>query len=183
MLPPQISYLTLLPHPTMPSQLQLIVAHPLMTFSLSPLSFFDAHAHGLKLESSASYVGEEVSESRGEIEKLVRTPEGRGVGVLRASGGGESWRLSEGGRRLTKKATWTKADYVVVLHSGMPKYVTSIAFNNSFHILQPKRSPHTTCRIPRLLFTVNHPACCMIFRPSRPCLPCPLRTAGRLSSR
>ncbi|KAF7436647.1 regulator of (H+)-ATPase in vacuolar membrane [Pleurotus ostreatus] len=118
MLPPQISYLTLLPHPKITSQLQLIVAHPLMTFSLSPLSFFDAHAHGLKLESSASYVGEEVNESRGEIAKLVRTPEGQGVGVLRASGGGESWRLSEGGRRLSKKATWTKADYVVVLHSA-----------------------------------------------------------------
>lgn len=182
MLAPQISYLTLLPHPTIPSQLQLIVAHPLMTFLLSPLSFFDAHAHGLKLESSASYVGEEVSESRGEIEKLVRTPEGRGVGVLRAGGGGEVWRVSEGGRRLTKKATWTKADYVVVLHSGMPKYVASIAFNNSFYILQPKPLPHITRRIPHLLFTVSRPVFSPICRPSLPCLPCPLRMAERPSS-
>lgn len=50
--------------------------------------------------------------------RFVRTPEGRGVGVVRKEGG-ESWVVGGRSERLERAARWPAADLVVVLDGGM----------------------------------------------------------------
>jgi len=88
---------------------------PLTTYILSPLSFFDAQSDGLRLSAVSI---ERVPEEESDIVRLVRAPEGWGVGVMRASGGGEAWRVVEHGSRLVRSERWKSADHVVVLEGG-----------------------------------------------------------------
>lgn len=53
-----------------------------------------------------------------EVVRLVRTPDGRGVGVIRANGGGEAWRVVDMGKRLVLSGSWSSAEQVVVLNHG-----------------------------------------------------------------
>lgn len=53
-----------------------------------------------------------------EILRLVRTPEGKGVCVIRANGGGETWRIASHGSRLVRAGSWLTADFVVPLERG-----------------------------------------------------------------
>ncbi|KAL0951404.1 hypothetical protein HGRIS_008099 [Hohenbuehelia grisea] len=110
------SQLVLLPDPTS-RNLTLVTSSPLTSYTLSPIAFFDAHPDGLQVLSRGSDA-EESEENRGEIKKLVRTPEGKGVGIIRKSGSGELWRVVDGGTRLVKQAKWKNADFVVVLYGG-----------------------------------------------------------------
>jgi hypothetical protein len=91
------------------------MSSPLTIFNLSPMSFFDAQPDGLRLSAMAI---ERVPEEESDLVRLVRTPEGRGVGVMRANGGGEAWRAVEHGTRLVRSRRWTSADQVVVLQGG-----------------------------------------------------------------
>ena len=93
----------------------LAMSSPLMTFNLSPLSFFDAQSDGLRLSAMAL---ERVPEEESDIIRLVRTPDGRGIGVMRADGGGEAWRVVEHGSRMVRSDRWKSADHVVVLEGG-----------------------------------------------------------------
>jgi hypothetical protein len=82
---------------------------------LYPLSFFDAQSNGLRINSkgSAYDLAEEA-----EIVRFIRTPEGLGVGALRVDGGGDAWRIVEGGTKLVRFGEWERADFVVVLANG-----------------------------------------------------------------
>jgi hypothetical protein len=92
-----------------------VTSSPLVTFDLSPIAFFDAQPEGLRKGVQDI---ERASEEESEIVRFVRTPEGNGVGVLRASGGGEAWRIVEGGSSLVRSGAWVAADHVVVLDGG-----------------------------------------------------------------
>lgn len=61
---------------------------------------------------------ERVLEEESDIVRLVRTPDGRGLGVMRADGGGEAWRAVDHGSRLVRSDRWKSADHVVVLEGG-----------------------------------------------------------------
>ena len=50
--------------------------------------------------------------------RFIRTPEGIGVGALRVGGGGDAWRIVEGGSKLVRFREWERADFVVVLAKG-----------------------------------------------------------------
>ena len=108
------SYLYLLPNPD-PNLLTLVTSPPLMSMDLDPLSFFDAQTNGLRINSkgSAYNLAEEA-----EIVRFIRTPEGIGVGALRVGGGGDAWRIVEGGTKLVRFREWERADFVVVLAKG-----------------------------------------------------------------
>ncbi|KAF9527801.1 RAVE protein 1 C terminal-domain-containing protein [Crepidotus variabilis] len=110
--PPE--YLYILPNPDS-NLLTLVTTPPLMSMDLSPLSFFDARSDGLKIHSAGP---ERIQEEESEIIRFIRTPEGKGVGALRAIGG-EVWKVTERGKKIVRSSAWDKADFVVVLDYGM----------------------------------------------------------------
>lgn len=79
------------------------------------MSFLDAQSDGLRLSAKAM---DRIPEEESPIVRFVRTPEGKGVGVIRKNGGGEAWRLVEQGSRLVRAGSWLSADHVVVLEGG-----------------------------------------------------------------
>jgi len=86
-----------------------------MSMILSPLAFFDARSHGLKINSKCM---NRIAGEESEIIRFIRTPEGKGVGALRARRGGEIWEVHECGTKLTRSGAWDSADFVVVLAHG-----------------------------------------------------------------
>lgn len=77
--------------------------------------------------------------ARQEVIRFVRTPEGRGVGVVYADGSGEVWSLNHTGRRLEERGKWhigdatEKVDRIVVLDGGLFRYVlSSCRFSNRY---------------------------------------------------
>lgn len=86
-----------------------------MCMDLDPLLFFDAQSNGLRLNSKGS---EYNLVEEAEIVRFIRTPEGIGVGALRVGGGGDAWRIVEGGTKLVRSGEWGHADFVVVLANG-----------------------------------------------------------------
>jgi hypothetical protein len=101
---------------------------PLATYELSPLAFFDAQSQLSGLEVRAKGL-DRVSEEESEILQFVRTAEGKGVGVLRSSGG-EVWTAVKHGSNLVRSGTWTSADLVVVLDSG--KIILTYSFKGRY---------------------------------------------------
>ena len=86
-----------------------------MTFKLSPLAFFDARSHGLELV--ASFPERDIAEES-DILRLVRTPEGKGVGVIRGDLDGDSWTIGKRGTELKRTGSWVNAEFMVVLSQG-----------------------------------------------------------------
>lgn len=105
----------------------LVTSSPLRTFDLSPILFLDAHADGLRL---CSQTVEAVPAEESHIVRFVRTPEGGGVGVIRANGG-EAWRVVGNGSRLIRSGKWTTADHIVVLDGGIyNNYISKPSLTN-----------------------------------------------------
>lgn len=86
-----------------------------MTMDLSPLTFFDARSHGLKVNS---FYSSHIAEEESEILRFIRTPGGQGVSALRVGSEGEIWQVIETGRKVQRGRSWEKADLVVVLDNG-----------------------------------------------------------------
>lgn len=112
---PPPSHLYLLANPGH-SSITLVTSSPLTTFDLAPLTFFDAQSSGLRFTAKEI---KRVPEEEADIVRLVRTPEGNGVGIIRTDGDGEAWRVVESGSKLVRSARWSSADHVVVLEGGM----------------------------------------------------------------
>ncbi|KAJ7706334.1 WD repeat-containing protein [Mycena rosella] len=106
-------YMRLLPKADRAS-VTLVTSSPLRTFDFSPLLFLDAHVDGLRL---CAQTVEAVPAEDSHIVRFVRTPEGSGVGVIRANGG-EAWRVVHNGSRLIRSGKWSTADHIVVLDGG-----------------------------------------------------------------
>lgn len=93
----------------------MVTSTPLITFDLSPLAFFDAQSHGLRLVASFP---ERIPEEESPIIRLIRTPEGNGIGVMRLNGCGEAWTVTKRGTEIERIGKWEKADFIVVLFRG-----------------------------------------------------------------
>jgi hypothetical protein len=82
-----------------------------------------------------------VSEEERKIVRFVRTPEGRGVGVVR-EGGGDAWIVRERGTRLGRAGRWDDGDLVVVLDGGEDSLLRKEIWVTDIFI-QAKASQHT----------------------------------------
>lgn len=78
------------------------------------MAFFDAQEDGLRVRAHGSEIS---PEEYSEIVRFVRTPEGRGVGVIRKSGG-QIWTLAEGDKELNRSGSGDLGDKIVVLDKG-----------------------------------------------------------------
>ena len=107
------SHLYIIPTPDKMA-LTLVTTPPLVAFNLSPLAFFDGQADGLTRRVQCI---PRIPEEQSKIIRLVRTPEGHGVGVIR-SDGGEAWRVIDRGSKLVRAGMWPAADRVVILDGG-----------------------------------------------------------------
>ena len=79
-----------------------------MAFKLDPLPFFDARSEGLTLLGNvqdAKHTNSKVVPWR--VSRLVRTPDGEGLGVLRQDGTVEVWQTGAKGRMITFRAEVT----------------------------------------------------------------------------
>jgi hypothetical protein len=95
--------------------LTLVISPTLTTFDLSPLHFFDTRFGGLRIcaRTIERVPGEDLK-----ITRLVRTPEGNGIGVIRSEGG-ETWSAVKDSSDLARVGKWPTADLVAVLDGGM----------------------------------------------------------------
>ncbi|KAJ7092570.1 WD repeat-containing protein [Mycena epipterygia] len=118
----------------------LVTSSPLRTFDLSPILFLDAHADGLRL---CSQTVEAVPAEESHIVRFVRTPEGGGVGVIRANGG-EAWRVVGNGSRLIRSGKWSTADHIVVLDGGR----SHATYSTTDGILTLSSASQTTLPLP-----------------------------------
>ncbi len=112
-LPSVPKYLYFLPNSTK-SSITVVTAPPLTSYELSPVAFFDAQEDGLRVRAHGSEIS---PEEYSEIVRFVRTPEGRGVGVIRKSGG-QIWTLAEGDKELNRSGSGDLGDKIVVLDKG-----------------------------------------------------------------
>ncbi|KAJ7492768.1 RAVE protein 1 C terminal-domain-containing protein [Mycena latifolia] len=101
----------------------LVTSSPLRTFDFSPLLFLDGQMDGLRMRSQTIKA---VPAEESHILRFVRTPEGGGVGVIRATGG-EAWRVVRNGSRLIRSGKWSAADHIVVLDGGRSHAIYSAA--------------------------------------------------------
>jgi hypothetical protein len=87
----------------------------LTTFDLSPLNLFDSKSGGLHVR--AQMIGR-VPEEESKITRIVRTSEGKAIGVVRSEGG-ETWKVKKNGSDLVRSERWSTADLVAVLDRGV----------------------------------------------------------------
>lgn len=97
------------------TSLTLVTAPPLATYQLSLPEFFEAKAEGLTnvQQGPESFEGESAR-----VIRFIRTPEGRGLAVLRDGNVGQTFRLKGRGSAILKQAAWHAADHAVVLAYG-----------------------------------------------------------------
>lgn len=98
---------------------------PLATYELDPLSFFDDNPKGLVPLAQGP---DRAPEEEARILRFIRTPEGRGVGVVRTDGG-EVWQTPANGSNLLKRGRWPAADLVVVLQNGTDSFHLSVRWH------------------------------------------------------
>ncbi|KAF8898903.1 RAVE protein 1 C terminal-domain-containing protein [Infundibulicybe gibba] len=116
-LPSLPSHLYLIPNK---KQLSLVTSSPISTFELS---LYPSLMPNL-MDCS-------------EILRLVRTPEGNGVGVIRRSGG-DAWQMSENHSKLLLSGEWSTGDHVVILDGGR-KFATYSASDNMLALCLPSQ--------------------------------------------
>ncbi|KAG2154690.1 RAVE protein 1 C terminal-domain-containing protein [Suillus clintonianus] len=143
------SYLYLFPHPDV-TCLTMVTSTPLTTFKVSPLAFFDGQSAGLHLNAKGL---DRLPHEESKIRKLVRTPAGRGVAVVRADGG-EVWRVVEGGSQLARGRRWSDADHVVVLDGG--ELVATYSSETS--VLTLHSDPISTLTLPSIIDLFSAPS-------------------------
>lgn len=123
------SHLYALPNPSHPTA-SLVSTSPLCSFELDLINFFDDQPTGLRL--TAQFL-DRISAEESEISRFVRTPEGQGLGVIRKGGGGETWSHGPAEAMLTRSASWSAADRVVVLDHGTCSKGTFLKTDSNFH--------------------------------------------------
>ena len=121
------AHLYVVPHPDKGS-LTLITSPPLASYELAVLPFFDAGQDGLRhIASGSEHTHADApggQDPRAEIVRYVRTPNGEGVGAIRADGCGEVWTFDWGKTgALIRTGKWTaeeagQVDHFVVIDAG-----------------------------------------------------------------
>ncbi|KAJ4485959.1 RAVE protein 1 C terminal-domain-containing protein [Lentinula aciculospora] len=144
------SHLYALPNPSEPT-ISLVSTPPLCSSELDLTNFFDDKPTSLKLTTRFL---NRVPAEESEIDRFVRTPEGRGVGVIRKGGGGETWSHSPIESELSRSVSWGDADQVVVLDHGR----LCATYSSLESILTLHTSPPTSISIPRLISLFTTPS-------------------------
>ncbi|KAH7885922.1 RAVE protein 1 C terminal-domain-containing protein [Phlebopus sp. FC_14] len=146
---PLPKYIYIFPHGN-DASLTLVTSPPLRTFKLPSATLLNGRADSLLLSAAGS---ERMPGEESQISYFVRTPAGRGVAVVRASGG-ETWIVTEKGMNLSPKRSWSSADHVVVLDGG--KLVATYSAENS--ILTLLSNPASTLYLPRISALFSTPS-------------------------
>ncbi|KAF9076123.1 RAVE protein 1 C terminal-domain-containing protein [Rhodocollybia butyracea] len=144
------THLYVLPDPSQ-STITLVSTTPLCSYQLNLAEFFDAQPTGLKPIGQFS---DRVSAEEAEISYFVRTPEGKGVGVVRKGGSGEAWTLDQANVRLSKSDSWNTADQAVVLDHGR----LFATYLRSSSTLTMHTSPPTSITVPNLVSLFTTPS-------------------------
>lgn len=140
-LPSVPTYLYFLPNSNEPS-ITVVIAPDLTSYQLSPVAFFDAQEDGLRLCACSPEVS---PEEYSEIVRFVRTPEGRGVGVIRKSGG-QVWTLAQGDKELNRSGSGDLGGKIVVLDKGR----TFATYNTSDTTLTLHTQPPSSLTLPSI---------------------------------
>ncbi|EIW64094.1 WD repeat-containing protein [Trametes versicolor FP-101664 SS1] len=151
-LPGPPAHLYIVPNPGRAS-LTLVTSPPLKSYELAILPFFDARADGLRMiASGAEHADADAREdSRAEVVRFMRTPNGEGVGALRSDGSGEAWNFDWARTgRLVRTGRWPassgaeRVDHFVVLDAGIlltlhtsPPATLHVPLITSFFALSP----------------------------------------------
>ncbi|KZP10552.1 hypothetical protein FIBSPDRAFT_922313 [Athelia psychrophila] len=160
--------------PGSPSSLTLITTAPLQAHTFSPLQlFFDspspANSNPWLHSFSNGEALEHVDEEDARIVGFVRTPEGRGVGVLREDpvgdrkGQGEAWIVDDEGdgpvTRLRRGHRWLGGDLVAILDGGNSIATYSCA-DHTLNLLSSPAPTSGTLVVPDLksLFALPSPS-------------------------
>lgn len=98
-----------------PSCLTLVTLPPLASYTILPLSFFDAKDGGLHLNTKLL---DRIPDEDPAIVRLIRTHEGRGVAATRVDGSGDVWSIIEQSSELRRAGHWRSAEFVVILDEG-----------------------------------------------------------------
>ncbi|OSD03553.1 hypothetical protein PYCCODRAFT_1476945 [Trametes coccinea BRFM310] len=156
------AHLYIVPNPGRFS-LTLVTSPPLKSYELAILPFFDARADGVKLVASAAEHADADAreDSRAEVIRFMRTPNGEGVAALREDGSGEVWNFDWAKTgRLVRTGRWKadagRVDQFAVFDAGR-RFVTYSSVNS---LLTLHTSPPATLQVPSLtsLFPLSSPA-------------------------
>lgn len=172
---PAPKFIYILPNPD-PQKLTLVTSPPLRTYDLSPVGFFnpsgptspkttDSHigsytsirsiervtdvASGLEPVTKAI---SRVKHEEREVTRFVRTSEGHGVGVIRAGGFGDVWRIAERGEErgcLVHVGNFEDTDFVVVLDQGKDALLSCTAL--AYEMITRMQATHLRVIPPRIL--------------------------------
>ncbi|KIJ68609.1 hypothetical protein HYDPIDRAFT_24869 [Hydnomerulius pinastri MD-312] len=146
---PLPSNLYLLPRPN-GAGLTLVTSPPLRTFEISAVTLLNGRADSLQLGAAGF---DRVPREESKILRFVRTPAGRGVAVVRVSGG-ETWMVTDGGSNLSRVDSWPSADQVIVLDGG--KLVATYSAESA--ILTLHSNPSSTLHLPRISCLFSTPS-------------------------
>ncbi|KAJ8083807.1 regulator of (H+)-ATPase in vacuolar membrane [Marasmius tenuissimus] len=131
------------------AELILVTSSPLASFEFSLAGFLDGNPSGLRLVARRL---PRVSEEETKISHFLRTPEGRGLAVVREGSRGEVWSLDAQHLSLSRVKAWTSTKLVVVLDGG--RNLATYAQEDS--ILTLHTEPPVQLKVPPLnsLFTL-----------------------------
>lgn len=134
----------------------IVTSPPVRTYEMDPLAFFDGDESGVTLLSqNAEWNKHDTSRILG----FFRTPEGRGLAVLREDAV-ETWHLDVNDLELQRIATWPTADLVVILDQG--KQVLLYNERTLTLTLYPS-SPPSVIEVPRLKSLFSLPSAASVY--------------------
>ncbi|EIW86859.1 hypothetical protein CONPUDRAFT_46132 [Coniophora puteana RWD-64-598 SS2] len=154
---PLPSHLYLAPHKD-PGCLMLVTSNPLAVYRLSLVPLLQGQRQGVVVSAKAE---DSTPEAKSKVLRMVRTPTGHAVAVVREEGG-EVWKSTEGSTNLSLRSQWTTADDVVVFESGKCNYLATYAQDKS--LLTLHSDPESSIELPDVasLFVLpcqDHHAC------------------------
>ncbi|KAI6119823.1 RAVE protein 1 C terminal-domain-containing protein [Pisolithus croceorrhizus] len=130
--------------------LTLVTSPPLRTFEVSALSLLSGQADSFLLCAAGL---DKLPLQDSKVSHFVRTPAGRGVAVVRESGG-ETWMVTDSGANLFQVKSWPSADHVVVLDGG--KLIATYSADHSELLLHS--NPPSVLTLPRISALFSAPS-------------------------
>ncbi|KAI6162072.1 RAVE protein 1 C terminal-domain-containing protein [Pisolithus thermaeus] len=146
---PSPSNIYILPHAEL-DRLTLVTSPPLRTFEVSALSLLSGQADSFLLCAAGL---DKLPLQDSKISHFVRTPAGRGVAVVRESGG-ETWMVTDSGANLFQVKSWPSADHVVVLDGG--RLIATYSADHSELLLHS--NPPSVLTLPRISALFSAPS-------------------------
>ncbi|KAI6007216.1 RAVE protein 1 C terminal-domain-containing protein [Pisolithus albus] len=132
------------------TKLTVVTSPPLRTFEVSAFSLLSGRADSFLLCAAGP---DKLPLQHSKISHFVRTPAGRGVAVVRESGG-ETWMVTDNGANLFQVESWSSADHVVVLDGG--KLIATYSAHNSELLLHS--NPPSVLNLPRISALFSAPS-------------------------